>query len=117
MGIVSLIVMLAQVAISLLQQKGVISPNTATIASAIDTAIPQLQAAVTSNTGVTPEIAASLAVVNVALDELKQDTSLPVEVLNRLEVLSDGIQAALAADQQAAQVVDPAALDTIEPLE
>lgn len=116
MNIVSLIVMLAQVAISLLQSKGVISSNTATLATAIDSAIPGLEAAATSGTGVTPEIVASLTVVSGAITELQQDTDLPADVLGRLGVLSDGIQAALVADEAAQKVVDPSTLTPIEEL-
>lgn len=116
MNIISLIVMLAQVAVSLLQAKGVISSNTADIATAIDGAIPGLQAAVTSGGGVTPEIAASLTVVSGAIAELQQDTSLPADVLARLGVLSDGIQAALVADEAAQTTVDPSTLTPIAEL-
>lgn len=118
MNILSLVSILGNVALIVLQNAGIAPAGTTALATALETAIQPLLAKLSSggNTA-SSDVLAALGALSGVLQVLKSQTNLPANVLSEIEAHATAVQAALAAEVATAKGIDLSALAPVTPIQ
>lgn len=104
------------ITLSALGANGVISPNYAAIATAIEGGINPLIAAVKAGSATSTDVYVALGSLVAAVNVLKNQTGLSPAVLSRLSAYGAAAQAAMVGYQQGALGFDPSKLTPVTPI-
>lgn len=111
-----LIVVILESALGILTANKTIPQSVLPIVSTITGLIPTLIAAFHGGSGAKVQTTAVLVALEASVSSLKANTDLSPEALAKVDSLLSAVQAAIAADSEAQQVVDVSRLTGIEPV-